>query len=313
MLTSGVTFFAAFVLMVVAIIYFVGGYFVDLGLRRGSAEDPSAPPAIFRSAFEGNGSGLHPASRPDFASEEWQLQSFDGLRLLATHFSPERRSHQWVIIVHGYGCNQEYGWNYAEAYLEHGYEVVTPDLRASGKSEGTYLTMGAMESRDIAAWTKRITEEDPEARIVLHGVSMGAATVMLATAQALPENVVAAVEDCGYTDTRAVFELELKKLFGLPGFPVLDCADLMCQTKAGFRFSDVEPLRAVRQTRVPMLFIHGNADRLVPYEMMERLFAESAAPVKEEFTAKGAAHAAAYQDKGYYPAVFGFVDRYARI
>ena len=62
MLTSGVTFFAAFVLMVVAIIYFVGGYFVDLGLRRGSAEDPSAPPAIFRSAFEGNGSALSPAS-----------------------------------------------------------------------------------------------------------------------------------------------------------------------------------------------------------------------------------------------------------
>ena len=310
--TSVFTLLVTGIVLTVAFIYLVGGYFVDLGLRRGSAEDPFAPPAVFRSAFEGNGSALSPAARPDFSGEDWQLVSFDGLKLEATHFSPAKSSHQWVILVHGYGCNQQYGWDYAAEYLRHGYEVLTPDLRASGESEGHYLTMGALESHDLEDWTRKIVAADPEARIVLHGVSMGAATVMLTTARSLPPNVVAAVEDCGYTDTRTMFEIELQKLFGLPGFPVLDCADLMCRSKAGFRFADVEPLRAVRQTQVPMLFIHGDADKLVPYAMMQQLYQASAAPVKEVFTAKGAAHAAACQDKAYYPTVFAFADRFTQ-
>jgi len=310
-LTSGITIVLVVVMLLTAAGYFLGGYFIDLALRRGNAEDPKAPPAVFTMAFTTSG-GLHPAARPRSAAEDWQLQSFDGLRLAATHFSPRQPGHAWVVLVHGYGCNQQYTWDFAGEYLRHGYEVLTPDMRASGESEGTYLTMGALEARDIAKWTQRIAEVDPEARIVLHGVSMGAAAAMLAAAEPLPPQVTAIVEDSGYTDVFGMFSLELQKLFGLPSFPVLDCANLMGKVRTGVYLRDVRPVEAVRQSKVPMLFIHGDADQLVPYAMMQELYAASAAPQKEELTVKGAAHAvsASAAHDAYYKKVFAFADRY---
>ncbi len=286
---------------------------MDLALKRGNAENPKAPPAIFTTAFTSSG-GLHPASKPKYAAEDWQLVSADGLHLAATHFSAQHPSHSWVILVHGYGCNQQYTWDFADAYLQHGYEVLTPDLRASGASEGTYLTMGALESQDIVLWAQKIAAEDPQARIVLHGVSMGAATVMLASAGNLPKQVTAIVEDCGYADTYRMFSLELKKLFGLPSFPVLDCANLMCRIKTGIYLTDVRPVDAVRQTKVPTLFIHGDADQLVPYEMMQELYDASGAPVKETLTIQGAAHgvSSSTAHATYFGKVFGFADRYTK-
>lgn len=312
-LTSGITIFLVLVVLLTAAGYFVGGYFVDLALKRGNAEDPKAPPAVFTMAFTSSG-GLHPAARPEYEGENWQITSADGLQLSATHFSPIRSSHAWVILVHGYGCNQQYSWDFASAYLKHGYEVLTPDLRASGESEGRYLTMGALESQDIVRWAQRIAAVDPEAHIVLHGVSMGAATVMLASALELPTQVTAVVEDSGYTDVYGMFSLELKKLFGLPAFPVLDCANFMSHVRTGIYFKDVRPVDAVRQTRIPMLFIHGDADQLVPVEMMQELYGASASPVKEQMTVAGASHAvsASVAHDAYYTKVFGFVDRYTK-
>ena len=312
-LTSGITICLVIVVLLTAAGYFTGGYFVDLALKRGNAEDPKAPPAVFTMAFTSSG-GLHPAARPKFEGEDWQITSEDGLKLAATHFSPARRSHSWVILVHGYGCSQQYSWDFASEYLRHGYEVLTPDLRASGESEGRYLTMGALESQDIVRWARQIAAADPEARIVLHGVSMGAATVMLASAAELPPQVTAVVEDSGYTDVYGMFSAELKKLFGLPSFPVLDCANLMSGVRTGVYFKDVRPVDAVRQSKVPMLFIHGDADQLVPVGMMKELYAASAAPAKEELTVAGASHAvsASVAHDAYYKKVFGFADRYAK-
>mgnify|MGYP000255398382 CR=1 FL=1 len=113
-------------------------------------------------------------------TEIWTLQSFDGLQLVGSHFLPEGESHRWVILVHGYGCNERFMWGVAPYYLKRGYHVVTPNMRASGKSEGTYLTMGVLEGKDVAQWAREITAVDPKARIVLHGESMGASDVMMA-------------------------------------------------------------------------------------------------------------------------------------
>ena len=91
-------------------------------------------------------------------------------------------------------------WGVAPYYLKRGYHVVTPNMRASGKSEGTYLTMGVLEGKDVAQWAREITAVDPKARIVLHGESMGASDVMMALGEPLPKNVKAVIEDSGYSD-----------------------------------------------------------------------------------------------------------------
>ena len=285
--------------------------FIDLALKRGTASNPDAPPAIFRSAIEGNGRSIRPAPKPNFDAESWTLRSFDGLTLRATHFEPEQDSRRWVLLLHGYGLTQAHVWSYAAAYLAHGYHVLTPDLRASGASDGVYTTMGALESRDAADWARRIISADPDARIVLHGVSMGAAAVMLAAGEKdLPANVSAVVEDSGYANIYDLFALELDKLLSLPAYPLLDAADLVCERRAGFSFRKAAPVEAVRRSRLPILFIHGTADRLVPFSMMQTLYEASPSPKKETLVIDKIGHGALYQAKNYFPTVFRFTDKW---
>lgn len=294
-------------------IYYVGGYFSDMAFKRGTAEDPKAPPAVFRTVFLSNGGRINPASRPRNMREAavWTMRSFDGLSLKATHFAPHTESNRWVILVHGYGMSQAYTWNYAEEYLRAGYHVLTPDMRASGESEGVYLTMGALESRDLADWAARIGKEDKEAQIALHGVSMGAATVLLAAAKELPPQVVAVVEDAGYTSLYRLFEFEMGRLFSLPAFPILDMADIMGQQRAGFSFAEVQPIEAVKKSRLPVLFIHGTGDLLIPAAMEKELYRACAAE-KAELIIPKAVHAAAWQDARYFPTVLRFLDKYLK-
>ncbi len=287
--------------------YFAGDYLVGFALERGSFGDPQGPPKAFALL-------MPPEKRqfnaPDAPSETWHLRSTDGLSLQATHFWPEEDSNKWAIIVHGYGCTQQNSWFIASAYLKLGYNVLTPDLRASGGSEGSYVTMGYRESQDLVDWSWRITELNPNAKIVLHGVSMGAATVMIASSsQGLPSTVKAAIEDCGYTSAYAILAHQLKESFGLPPFPFMHFVDLACKNLAAFSLQDANPYYAVTKARVPMLFIHGDADALVPPEMGTELYEHCNAPRKELFIVKGAGHAIACQKEGklYYDKVVSFL------
>lgn len=291
-----------------ALLYVVGDYFVDLALARGSGGDPLAPPVIATSLSDPN---VNLPEKPQAASEDWTLRSFDGLRFAATHFSPAAPSHRWVVLLHGYGRSQEDTWDYAAAYIEHGYHVLTPDLRASGRSEGQYVTMGTLESRDVSAWLARIAEVDPEARVVLHGVSMGAATALLtAGADDVPADLAAVIEDSGYTSAEDMFVRKMES-FNLPADLIMRGVDYMSREKTGVALSEASALEAARRTKVPTLFIHGTSDLLVPYSMMKELAAASRAPQKEELTVEGAWHAAtkAKDPENYYRHVFTFADR----
>lgn len=172
--------------------------------------------------------------------------------------------------------------------------------------------MGALEGKDVVSWAQAILAHDPEAKIVLHGVSMGAATVMLATAEELPDAVKAAVEDCGYTDALSIFAGKIKNIMGVPGFPVLNFMDWMSKKRTGVQVSAAAPLTAVTKTKIPMLFIHSRTDKMIPYAMMEQLYAASKAPVKEQLTIKEAGHAMSYlvAPEIYFKTVFAFSDRF---
>ncbi|WP_050992760.1 alpha/beta hydrolase [Selenomonas ruminantium] len=290
--------------------YLIGSGFVDYALLRGNPEDPTAIPEAAAAIVE---PGLDAPAKPQAKNELWTIISPDGLKLVATHFSPPEPSNRWVILVHGYGRNQSFVWDYADEYIKHGYNVLTPDLRAAGASEGKYFTMGVKESDDIALWAKEIAQKNEIAKIALHGISMGAATVMMTTAKQ-PQNVVAAIEDCGYTSAYDMFTVQLDKLFGLPESPIMNCVDIVSPVKIGSAISDAAPLRSVPHTDVPMLFIHGDADKLVPCEMMDKLYAASSAPVKEKFIVAGAGHADAKNTapQEYFQRVFAFLETYMK-
>ena len=295
-------------ILLVAIGYMVGSYFVGYALRRGNEADPKAVPAGCAAIHDP--SAVIPP-RPEAASEAWSLVSEDGLTLRGTHFSPPVPSHRWAILVHGYGRDQRFVRDVAAEYLRRGYEVLTPDMRAAGESDGTYLTMGVKESEDVAAWARQIVSRDDEARIALHGISMGAATAMMAAGRdGMPPQVAALVEDCGYTSAYVMFSAQLKKLFGLPAFPVMNCVDVVSRIKTGAWLSDAAPVE--RMPTLPTLFIHGEADGLAPVKMLDELCEASGAKVKARLVLPGVGHADAKQDAPtlYYETVFSFLEPY---
>ena len=294
--------------LLVALGYLIGNYFVGYALRRGNDVDPKAIPAAC-AAIHDPSAALPP--KPEATSEALSIVSGDGLTLRATHFSPPQPSKHWVILVHGYGRDQRFVWDLAAEYLKRGYEVLTPDMRAAGESDGEYLTMGVKESGDVADWARQIAERDDEARIALHGVSMGAATVMLAAGgEKIPPQVRALVEDCGYTSAHEMFSAQLEKLFGLPRFPIMNCVDAVSRIKTGAWLSDAAPIN--KMPELPTLFIHGDADKLAPPEMMEELYQASDAKIKARLLVPGVGHADAKTDAPelYYSTVFAFLGPY---
>lgn len=298
--------FLSLAITILAVGYAIGAYFVDYALKRGNDTDPLAPPAACVS--------IHDKTRevpalPKAKSEPWHNVSADGRNLAATHFFPEKPGKRWAILVHGYGRDQRYARDYAEAYLARGYQVLTPDLCASGATEGQYITMGVKESEEVARWAAQIKAYDPEAEIVLHGVSMGAATVLLAAAREDMPGLVAVIEDCGYTSAYEMFANQLGVIFGLPEFPIMPCVDVVSGIKTGARVSAAAPLKVMPNIKAPVMFIHGTADKLIPPAMMEELYNACRAP-KAKFIVEGAGHGDAMKaaPKDYWQAIFNFLE-----
>ena len=298
--------FFALIIFLAAAGYFVGNYFVSFAILRG---ENGEPPLAVANIADPN---LKAPAAPNFEKSMEKIKSADGLELYGEIFLPKEKSDRWAILVHGYGRDGTFAYDYAEEYLNRGWNVLIPDLRAAGHSEGKFITMGTFESQDLILWAKKILETDKDAKIILHGVSLGGATVMMASALDI-ENLVAVVEDCGYTSAYEMFSAQLEKIFGLPEFPVMTLADIVCKIKTGAKISDAAPIVSVTQSKVPMLFIHGDADKLVPFEMMQKLFDTSNAPYKEKFVVEGAGHADSKNKDPqlYFERVFSFLNKFS--
>ena len=203
-----------------------------------------------------------------------------------------KNSDVWAIVIHGYyGKGQDMVY-FAKEYYNRGYNVLVVDLRGHGESEGDYIGMGWHDRLDIIDWTNYIINKNPNSKIILHGVSMGAATVMMATGEDLPGNVKVAIEDCGYTSIWDEFEMQLKILYNLPAFPALNAASAVCRVRAGYMLEEGSCVEQVKKSKTPTLFIHGDQDRFVPFEMLDVVY-ESANCEKQKLIVEGAAHAQA--------------------
>ena len=186
------------------------------------------------------------------------IKSQDGL-LLTGEYAMLPAAHRWAILVHGYKGNRHDMESYGMEYYRRGYNILMPDNRACGESQGKYLGMGWLDRKDILLWIQWILEKDADSEIVLHGVSMGAATVMMVAGEELPEQVKAFVEDCGYTSVYDVLASEMRVRFKLPAFPLVSLASLYSIIAAGYSFKEASALKQVMKNNRPKLFIHGSA------------------------------------------------------
>ena len=235
--------------------------------------------------------------------EQVEIMSEDGYRLkgvlmqasgdAAEAGKKSTDPHRWVVLLHGYTGSKEMMYGYAYWYWTHGYSVLAPDFRCQGESEGDYIGLGATDSKDLEGWIDLILEREPEAEIVLHGLSMGASTALMYCGQEnVPDNIKAVISDCAYTDAYSMFREKIGSWFHLPAFPIVDSAELMIRLRAGYDLKETSPLKAVSTSSVPTLFIHGEEDRMIPVSMCRELY-DAAACEKEIMIVEGAGHAQA--------------------
>ena len=241
------------------------------------------------------------------------ITSSDNLKLHSYQIKNETSSDKWVITVHGYtseGINMS---SYAKKYYDNGYNVLIPDLRAHGLSEGDYIGMGWDDRLDIISWINYILNEEPNAEIILHGVSMGAATVLMTSGEEIPSNVKAIVADCGYTSVWDEFAYQLDDLFSLPEFPILNVSSIVAKIRAGYFLGEASSIDQVKKSKTPILYIHGDQDDFVPYYMMEELY-NATSSEKEMLTIKGAEHAKAseVEPETYWTTVNNFINKYIK-
>lgn len=240
--------------------------------------------------------------------EVW-CQSEDGLKLHATYF-PREGTDKLVICFHGYTSE---GMNDYSAlsgyYLKQGFGMLLVDERAHGKSEGTYIGFGCLDRKDALKWIAWAVEEcGKQVRILLHGTSMGGATVLMASGLKLPIQVRGIVSDCGFTSPKHVFTHVLHSMYHLPAFPLIAIADVVNRKKAGYGMDECNAAREVRKAEVPILLIHGSADTFVPCGMCDEIYENCASP-KKKLIVEGAAHAESYykDTEGYEKALNEFI------
>lgn len=242
---------------------------------------------------------------------DWQLTSTDGLKLSAYYLPAEKDQHKTVIIAHGYMGQASDMPQYAKIYHDLGYNVLMPDARGHGKSEGDYIGFGWHERKDYLQWIDRVVKKDPQSEIVLHGVSMGGATVMMTSGEKLPDNVKAFVEDCGYSSVKGELNYQLKQMFNLPSFPLIPVTSLVTKIRAGYFFGEADAIKQLNKNKRPMLFIHGDQDDFVPYSMLAEVYAATKGP-KEQYVVHGAKHAEALSSDPsmYQKKVTEFIQKY---
>ncbi len=226
-------------------------------------------------------------------------------------------SHKWAIICHGYTSGPGGMARYAREYYKRGYNLILPYMRGHekgvrAKNIVTY-TMGYLDKLDVVAWINYAVKLDPEAQIVLHGESMGAATVMLVTGEALPDNVVCAIEDCGYTSVWDEFSHQIGEMFHLPVFPFLYVAQFCIKRHVDLDFKKASCVEALKKSKTPMLFVHGEADEFVPHKMVYECY-NTFDGEKEIMTIPGADHAYSVNTDPvkYWAGVWAFVDKYVK-
>ncbi len=308
------------IVLIIVILMFVGNYFFNYALVRsdgdigGADRNISSDTSNYNQEIISNNMAIQKEKTEhwlnNISKEEIYVKSNDGLSLFATQFNTND-SDNWAILVHGYASEQKYIYDVAQHYSEHGYNVLTMDLRTHGKSEGKYIGMGWLDKDDMIIWINKLLESYPNAKIVLHGISMGAATVMMTSGEPLPSNVKAIVEDCGYTSVWDIFASELKARYNLPAFPILNVASLITKIRAGYSFGEASSLEQVKKSITPTLFIHGTVDNFVPVDMVYPLY-DAAQCDKDILIVEGAGHTEckSLEPNIYYDKVFNFINKY---
>ncbi len=242
---------------------------------------------------------------------EWVFtRSIEGLKLAGRYYHQEDGA-PLVIFFHGYRSPtlRDFSGGFW-IYREQGYNILMVDQRSHGESEGKAITMGIRERHDCVKWVEYCVERfGPDVKILLGGISMGAATVMMA-AELLQDcpNVKGILADCGYSTVEGVMKETIRQM-KLPTGPSWKLLKLGAHVYGGFDLDEASAVESLRNSKIPIVFIHGEADERVPAEMTAVNAAACGTERVVTFYVPDAEHGMSYflNKEGYYDTVVTFV------
>lgn len=288
------------VLFVVVGLIIAGNYFYNVAINR-AQEGPE---------LHGGGSSVAAASLLDTDEHQakmdelmkWtdkqnfeivEITSYDGLKLKARFLKNENSGGKAVILAHGYKGNSTQMQGITKFYYDQGFDILKPDARGHGQSQGKYIGYGWHDRKDYVNWVQFLINNKNNHSIFLHGFSMGASTVLMASGEELPDEVKGIIGDSGYTSVKDVLSHQLKYLYNLPPFPIMEVTSFVTKVRAGYTFGEASTIEAVKRTKLPLFIIHGDIDELVPTVMANELYNAAKGEI-ELWIVAGAGHTEAY-------------------
>ena len=249
----------------------------------------------------------------DHAPEDHYITSSDGLKLHGL-WVPAINPKGTVLFAHGYRSTYLVDFGGAmDFYHRNGFNLLIPDQRSHGKSEGKYITFGVKESEDMRLWLQYHNEKLSKYPVLLSGLSMGASTMMYLADRELPENVKGMIVDCGFSSPWEILDTVFRSVVHLPGGICLWATNIFTKLFAGFSLDERNSKLCLKNNRLPILMVHGKGDDFVPCKMSEDAYAVCSGE-KELFLAEGAGHGLSFlvERDRYIARVSAFLERYFR-
>ncbi|MUK88834.1 alpha/beta fold hydrolase [Ornithinibacillus sp. L9] len=275
---------------------FAGNYFYNEGIKRGTEVQLHQESEAVNATVGEEAQSIIKDAIEWYSNQQPQvleITSYDQLKLVAGFIENEADTGKAVILAHGYRGNRDHMDDLVKFYYDQGYDILMPDARGHGESEGDYIGYGWHDRLDYLEWIDLIIEDYQAEQIILHGNSMGASLVLMVSGEDLPQEVKGIVADSGYTTVKEELNHQLKHLYNLPPFPLLDITSMITKIRAGYTFGEASAIDQVTKNTKPLFIIHGDSDELVPTEMAYELF-DAAGGEKELWIVPNAGHTKAY-------------------
>lgn len=250
----------------------------------------------------------------DQLTKETLWMTNQGLKQDAWYVPAETATNKTVIVVHGFTNDKEDMKPYAWMFHELGYNVLMPDNMSHGDSEGQIIGYGWNDRLNVIKWAEMLVEQNSDSEITLFGVSMGVATVMMASGEeSLPDQVVNIIEDCGYSSVWDELKYQAKEMYNLPAFPILYEVSAISKIRAGFSYGQASSVNQLKNNTRPVLFIHGSDDTFVPTSMVYKNY-QATQGEKELYIVKGAGHAKSFETdpQAYIEKILTFLKKYEK-
>lgn len=230
------------------------------------------------------------------AMVEAHVPSNYGYDMVGTYFPNSIKTENTMILVHGIGDMRWGMLRRVKWFLDLGFNVLIYDSRASGETGGKDITLGYYEKEDLQKWVNVVKEKHPKGIIGVFGNSMGGSAALLHAGTNEPQKDVAFyIVDSAYSDLREEIEYQVSRNYSvITGFMVF-YSNLITKLRSGFFYSQVRPIDSIEKTTVPVLLIHGDADRTVPVQMSRELYDAKRQGLKELRIIAGADHLESYQ------------------